>query len=304
MGWVKKKLVITPSMFSWGKHSALQPTAFMPTSEIIRMYVGVRDAQGVGRIAAVDLSAKNPETVLKVYPDPMLDIGRKGMFDENGVIPSCIVKRKEGLFLYYAGYQLGNKVRFYVFTGLAISKDDGITFERYQPTPVTDRVGDESLFRVIHSMLYEKGCWRVWYGAGDHFIEGKNSSRPSYNVRYMESNDGMHFPLSEGSVVLETGEEEYRVGRPYVLKTSEEYLMHYGYSTLDEPYRLGFAVSSDGISWVRKDKEFSLDLTQEGFDSDMSAYPCIVSTKYGKYLFYNGNNYGYEGLGYAKWEEK
>ena len=68
-----------------------------------------------------------------------------GTFGENGVVPTAIIKYKNKLFLHYAGYQFGQKVRFYVLGGLAISKDNGNSFIRYSNTPILERT-DEALF--------------------------------------------------------------------------------------------------------------------------------------------------------------
>jgi hypothetical protein len=35
----------------------------------------------------------------------------------------------------------------------------------------------------------------------------------------------------------------------------------------------------------------------------MIAYPHVVDTGYGRYLFYNGNGFGAAGFGYAVWRD-
>ena len=39
-----------------------------------------------------------------------------------------------------------------------------------------------------------------------------------------------------------------------------------------------------------------------GWDSQMQAYPAVVTAGGRTYLFYNGNDYGREGFGYAELE--
>ena len=67
-----------------------------------------------------------------------------------------------------------------------------------------------------------------------------------------------------------------------------------------DAYRLGYAYSNDLINWTRKDVSVGIDVSSEGWDSEMLCYPHIVKTN-GKYImFYNGNGFGKSGFGYAE----
>lgn len=292
MKWVKKGLIY--------HHSALQPTPFVRSDGTIRIFAGFRDAKGVGRVGFIDVAGNNPSKILKVSKKPVLDIGLPGAFDDNGVVPCAVVSRGKNLFLYYAGYQLGKHVRFTAFSGLAISRDGGNSFTRFCRTPILERIEDEMLFRAIHSVLFDKKkkIWRVWYGAGSAFVKGKTKTLPVYDIRYMESPDGIHFP-NKGVVCIGLRPNEYRVGRPYVIQHDTYYEMYFGYSTRTIPYRLTYATSKDEIHWKRDDSALGLTYGKKDFDSNMSAYPAVVSTAGNTYLFYNGNEYGKMGVGYA-----
>ena len=298
MEWEKLGLVYGPDGTSpWAKHSALQPTPIV-LGDVIRIYCGFRDDEGTSRVGFVDVSSTDPTSVMKVSEDPVLDVGEFGTFDSHGVVPCAVVRRDEGVYLYYAGYLRGEKVRFQAFSGLAISNDDGETFSRYSQVPILDRTEEGSLFRAIHSLIYEDGKWRTWYGAGNAFVQGKYKTLPVYNIRYMESDDGVHFP-KDGSVAVDTLEGEHRVGRPYVIKKDGRYLMFFGKGMEEQPYRLTYAESTDGINWVRRGQISGLTLSERGWDSEMMAYPSVVTTDSGTFMFYNGNNYGRSGFGCA-----
>lgn len=303
MKWRKMGLIYCPSgKYGWDKHSALQPTPIVLDNKI-RVYVGFRDNEGIGRVGFVDLEANNPSRVLYVSKEPALDIGEDGAFDDNGVIPCAVIQRGDSLYLYYAGYQLVKKVKFLVFGGLAISDDGGFTFRRCSRVPIVDRTDDELYFRVIHSLIFENGLWRAWYGGGSEFTKEGDRVVPSYNVRYFESQDGVTFP-KKGKVVLDfIYEDEYRIGRPQVVKDGTMYRMFYGYATKSKGYRLGYAESRDGINWVRKDQEIGIDVSESGWDSKMIAYPSVVKYRDKVYMFYNGNDMGKTGFGYAELEE-
>ena len=79
--------------------------------------------------------------------------------------------------------------------------------------------------------------------------------------------------------------------------------MRYTFDTRDKEYISGIAYSTDGIHWERKDSEAGLYKSQSGWDSEMACYPVELKTKYGTYLFYDGNGMGASGFGYALLED-
>jgi len=284
---------------AWAQHSALQPTPLVKHEEgLIRVFAGLRDNDGVSRVGFVDLDAENPSTILGVSRAPALDIGVPGAFDDNGVVPTSVVERDGKLYLFYAGYQLVRKVKFLVFCGLAISSDGGETFTRYSRTPICDRTSEELYFRVIHTMMYDEGGWRAWYGGGDSFDVEDGRQYPRYNIRHAYSPDGIHLS-DEYQVCVDMRGGEYRVGRPYVIKHGGFYKMFFGAGTKEEGYRLAYSESRDGIGWTRKDEELGMSVSPSGWDSRMQAYPSVVSYGDHTYMFYNGNDYGHDGFGYA-----
>ena len=73
--------------------------------------------------------------------------------------------------------------------------------------------------------------------------------------------------------------------------------MWFGYK--QDFYRIGYAESLNGINWIRKDHIVNIDVSKDGFDSEMLEYASVVRYKSGYAMFYNGNNYGYDGIGLA-----
>jgi len=300
MKWNLKGLIFDPrEKLGWALDSALQPTPLVLENKV-RVYFGGRDGSGISRIGYVDLSKSDVTKVLGWSESPALDIGEDGCFDDSGVVPSAVIKIGEEIFLFYAGYQLSTKVRFCVLGGLAVSRDGGHSFKRVKRTPVFERTNTETLFRVPHSVLLEDGIWKVWYGGGDRFTRGQEKSLPIYNIRYIESSGPYSFG-ENGKVILETQDEEYRLGRPYLFKkNNEEYYLFYGYSSEASPYKLGYAFSKDLKNWQRQDSSIGLSLSNSGWDSQMMAYPAVIRISDRIYMLYNGNDYGKEGFGVAE----
>ncbi len=300
MKWNKQGLIYGPhGDLSWATNSALQPTPLVINEKTIRVYAGMRDDEGRSRLGFIDVNAENPKEILRVSENPALDLGMPGTFDENGVVPCAVVKRDGEIWLYYAGYQLGKQVKFYAYSGLAISKDNGETFERYQQFPICDRRDGELFFRAIHSVMFDNGVWRVWYGGGQEFDLENGKQLPKYNIRYTESADGIKLNDDYTVAIDTTDDDEHRVGRPYVLKHNGKYLMFYAACRKSRGFRLAYAESDNGEKWTRKDDEIGIDVSESGWDSEMQSYPSVVIHKDKTFLFYNGNNYGYKGFGYA-----
>lgn len=305
MKWVKKGLIYNvDGRIDWATNSVLTPQPFMLTDEVIRVYGSMRDELGRGRIGYVDVLAKNPGYILNVSEKPVLDLGKPGMFDDNGLLLGDVLRVNNKVYMYYVGFQIPAKAKFIACSGLAISEDGGNSFIRIQETPVADRTPNAPFGRCIHTVLYENGIFRVWYAVihGWHYID--NKPYPAYNIRYMESVDGIHFFDETGQHCLGCNKNEYRIGRPRVKRLKDgSYVMRYTSDTLDKQYVAGLAYSKDGIHWERHDEESGLLKSKTGWDSEMACYPVEIETKYGTYMFYDGNGMGATGFGYCKLEE-
>lgn len=298
MQWLKRGLIYGANgQNEWMNNSALQPTPIV-IGDVIRVFTGFRDKNGVGRVGYVDVDANDPARVLGVSETPCLDIGEPGCFDDNGVVPCAVTRVGDELYMFYAGYNIGYHVRMTIFCGLAISKDNGKTFKRYSKVPIMERTENETLFRVIHSAIKDERGWKMYYGAGDHFIQGIKKTLPVYEIKMLQIGNFDEL-RKEGTYLLHNEGDEYRVGRPYVIKDNGIYKMFFCKGTEEITYRLAYAESSDGVNWERMDEKLNLDLSESGWDSEMMAYPAFVRYNEKGYLFYNGNNYGYDGFGYA-----
>lgn len=304
MGWNKKGLVYCPDgSDEWKNNSVLCPQPFLLNDEIIRVYGSFRDCAGIGRIGYVDVEASNPNHIISISERPVLDIGSPGTFDDNGIILGDVLRVKNEIWMYYVAFQKVSKVKFYAFSGLAISKDGGESFSRVSRVPIMDR-SEEGIFgRCIHSVIYEKDVFRVWYSVIYDWMYINGTPYPTYDIKYIESVDGFYFG-AEGISCVKCKGDEYRIGRPRVRRNElGVYEMRYTSDTLDKKYRSGYAESKDGIHWTRKDELAWLSPSSTGFDNEMACYPVEIETKYGRYMFYDGNGMGKTGFGYAKFEE-
>lgn len=300
--WVKKGLCYNAHehQLSWANNSALTPTPLLINEQVVRVYFGARDQSGISRIRYVDLNAENPAEILSIAKNPVLDIGRPGSFDDNGVILGDILPINNQLYMFYVGFQLVDKVKFLAFSGLAISSDGGINFRRNSEAPLLDRSDEGIYIRAIHSVIYENNKWKIWYAVGNKWTTIAEQVYPNYEIKYLESNDLFVLP-KQGNVCIQQLNDEYRIGRPRVYSIENGYCMFYTKGAIDSSYLPGIAFSRDGLSWQRKDELAGLKLSNNGWDAKTICYPSLLRVPSGKtYIFYNGNDMGYDGFGYAE----
>jgi len=300
MHWEKLGLIYKPDgKTGWKLTSALTPTPII-LEDRIRVYAGFRDIDGVSRIGYVDLDKKNPLTVIKISETPVLDIGVDGSFDDNGIILGDVIWVGDRLYMYYVGFQLVKKVKFLAFTGLAISDDCGETFTKCTDVPLLDRKANSLYFNAVHTAMHDDSGFKFWLGAGSNWEKINEVFYPSYNVKYIESPDGVRFITESTDCLQFSREREYRMGRPRVYKTTTGYEMIFTWGDLTGNYQMGYAVSSDGKEWHRNDAMLNFHPSDDGWDDKTVSYGALFTIDEITYMVYNGNQMGKDGFGLAR----
>jgi hypothetical protein len=303
MKWKKLGRIYCPDgSLPWAKNSFLTPTPILWSENVIRVYGAVRDEKGRGRIIFIDLQADNPVRVLRVSPAPVLDLGAPGMFDDNGVILGDVIATPSEWRMYYVGFQLVHGVKFLAYSGLAVSRDQGETFERARQTPILDRSPDSTFFRAIHSVDFDGRSWRMWLGAGSAFVDIEGVPYPSYHMAWVDSPDGLTFSSPDVRVHIDLGSDVYRVGRPRFCRYQDQSYLFYTYGTLDKGYHSGVAVTTDEPNTFKPLSVTGLAPSGSGWDGNSVCYPAPFAWKNKWYVFYNGNEYGKTGFGVAELE--
>lgn len=307
MHWEKYGVVWKPEGNKrWARSHATCPTPLWLKDGTLRLYMQCRDANNVGRVGYVDVDPEDPTSVVSVSERPVLDVGEAGCFDDNGVLQTSVIEDGDGrLRMYYVGFELGHHIRYRLLTGVAISEDGGETFHRISRIPVLERSDAEPFFRGGPFVRFDEGKYRIWYVAGGAWTKIHGKAMPVYDLRYLESDDGIHWP-NEGRITLPLNNpDEHGFGRPYVLRDRGRHRMFYSVRKVDpNAYRMGYAESEDGIDWIRKDAELGLDVSSVGWDSESVEYAAVVIIGGRTWMFYNGNDFGGTGFGAAELIEK
>lgn len=261
------------------------------------LYVSGRDAHNRSLIGRVTLRLGDAPVVLDIDPEPALGLGQKGTFDENGVSYPCLVEDGGDLYLLYTGWVPGVLTAFQNDLGLARQCADG-RFERVSRAPILPRSDGDYLGIGSSFALHDSKSWRLWYTSFQSWGSRPEEPKHTYWIKYATSTSLLDWSRKDSTAVGLEHDGEYVVCRPSVLREGDEW--HMWYCWRGEHYDLGYAVSTDGIEFERRDAVFEMERSKDGFDSYERCYPHVFRHDGEIYMVYCGNAYGKEGLGLAR----
>lgn len=285
--------------------------------DVIRVYFCCRppsDTPGnyVSRCAFVDLNKNDPLKIINVSKIPSLELGNCGDFDEFGTYPVSVYRDNDICFAIYGGWTRCQSVPFDISLGIAFSKNNGITFEKKYRGPILSTSLNEPFVITSPKIRKFNGTWFLTYTAGYKWIRDKEG-RPEiiYKLRMATSNDLINWEkLNKDLVTNKLGEMEAQACGD-IFWDGKKYNMHFCYREgLDfrknkkNTYRIGYCSSLDLINWERDDTKVNLNISSEGWDSEMIAYPNIFSVDDKIYMLYGGNGNGKTGFGIAQLKER
>src|SRR5690606_19985360 len=115
---------------------------------------------------------------------------------------------------------------------------------------------------------------------------GERAECMQHVIKYAESSDGIRWRRT-GRVVLGLEHpNEFALSKPFVLKDPDRYRMWYSYRGREniDTYRIGYAESVDGFSWTRLDDQAGIDVSIDGWDSEMICYPFVFDHDGRRYM--------------------
>lgn len=180
--------------------------------------------------------------------------------------------------------------------GHAISLD-GIHYQRQSKPCLVATLKHEGVSVMNPCVLWNetKQLFQMWYAAGENY-------EPDV-LFYAESKDGDYWIKKESPVLTKYKKnkwEKYKVGGCDVKKQKDgTYIMYYiGYQNLDVA-RICYAISVDGINWIRPSFNLCIAPTANSWDSAATYKPSVVEDNGKLYMWYNGRNGISEYIGLA-----
>lgn len=314
--WKKLGLILDlneiENLPNWFTGYAQAPNAIVVDGKLRVYFCGRPDpdsnGQFVSRAGFVEYESLNPVKISEISESPVLELGLPGEFDESGTYPFSIAKMsdEEGYLAIYGGWTRKQSVPFDVALGMAKSLD-GRTFQKVGRGPILSSSLDEPFVITSPKIRRHGDHWLLAYTAGtEWFIE---DGRPEivYKLRMAISRDGTNWKRMNRNIVSDKIGEREAQACPDIYFLAGMFHMFFCYRHAtdfrDNParsYRIGYASSHDGLNWVRDDTKAGIEVSEQGWDSGMVAYPNIVEFQGKTYMLYLGNHVGRYGFGAAE----
>ena len=286
----------------------------LPFNDRTRVYFTTRridqsNGKYLSHVAYADFSL-DFTNILDVSRHQVIALGKRGCFDEHGIFPMNVLRHGGEVRGYTSGVNRRWSVPVDGAIGIAVSRDEGRTFERLGDGPVLAPSLHEPCIVVDPFVQVFGGMFHMWYVFGLGWAPSVSPAEPDrlYKIGHAVSGDGIAWTkTSEGRAIIadRLGATECQA-MPTVIRLGGSYHMFYCYrhasdfrSNRDRSYRIGHASSADLITWIRDDDALRIEPDPGAWDSDMLCYPHVFESDGRIYMLYNGNQFGREGFGAA-----
>ena len=316
MIWRKLGKIFDPTNFKLANdcYEYAQSPQALVFDNYVRIYFSTRQRDPVNskylsHISFVDME-KNLKEIVNVSSHTVIELGKLGCYDEHGIFPLNILRNGDKVFGYIGGWNRRVSVSVDTSIGLAISHDNGFTFQRIGDGPVlTSSLHEPFLVGDPFVTIFENRFY-MWYIFGIQWKKFAKDQPPDriYKIGYATSDDGITWHKKEEGRQIITdrlGKDESQA-MPTVAYFNGCYHMFFCYrQSFDfrknkyRGYRIGYAYSDDLINWIRNDEAAGIDVTEGYWDSDMLCYPRVFHCDSRIYMLYNGNGFGRFGFGLA-----
>ena len=310
--WKKLGKVFCPqSEFGrpWMREYAQAPATLI-FDDFVRVYFSCRpqadeNGQFVSYSAWVDLDRSDLFKIRAIAEKPILSLGGLGEFDEFGTYPVSVSREPNEIRLYYAGWTRCESVPFNVAIGMAKSYDYGKTFKKFGSGPILGYSPDEPFVISGPKVRRFGGLWQLFYIAGKKWKLVCGRPEPVYKIRLATSKDGIIWNKINRDIIPSRIEEDEAQASPDVIYANGKYHMFfcYRFSTdfrgKQRGYRVGYASSIDLVNWERDDAKAGIDVSEQGWDSEMVCYPHVFELDGRIYMAYLGDQVGRYGFGLA-----
>jgi hypothetical protein len=143
----------------------------------------------------------------------------------------------------------------------------------------------------------EEVGYKMWYGST---VSWETENGEMLHVINNATSSGGHQWDRHGQAIPHKLGVVQAFSRPSVLQDENGYHMWFSYRNgSGEKYRMGYAHSIDGKKWELALQDAGINVSQDGWDSEMIEYPFVFDHKEQLYMLYNGNGYGKTGFGLA-----
>jgi hypothetical protein len=302
MAWTKLGLVFRPDRdIDWALSHATCPTPVLLPSGNWRVFFASRDSEQRSHVGWFDIDLDDPLSGIRTCDKPLLPPGPVGNFDGNGIYTTAVVPLGGGRLRFYTiGWNPGHRAPlFYAAIGAAESPDMGRTIDWRSKAPILDRSEHDPVSVTGPWVLFDHGKFRMWYVSGLRWVDRPEGLKSIYHIKYAESNDGLSW-LRRGRVAIDfASSDELNIARPCILPGPAGYEAWFSHGSGGD-YRIGYGRSGDGIVFDRAiDNPPIIEPSCQTFENKAVCHPVVVRHLDKRFMFYNGNRFGIDGIALA-----
>tara|TARA_Y100000389_G_scaffold195806_1_gene227767 strand:- start:100 stop:1014 length:915 start_codon:yes stop_codon:yes gene_type:complete len=293
----KNGLIIRAKDVSWVNSHLWVPTAYkLNQSKIIVFFAG-RNYQNESDTGYFVYDI-NLNKVVKISKKPVLSRGELGSFDDSAAIPSHVIKIGKKYLMYYVGWTQGKKVPFFSSIGLATSVNIYGPYKKIGKAPIIGKTNEDPFFVATCFVEKKNNLYEMYYTSNLGWKKKKKKAFPLYLIKRCTSRDGLNWKLNNSKIINFKNKDEVAITRPWIVEHKKQRIMFF--SCKKKFYKIYTALENKKKNnWQRKLKiSFSNNLNHK-FDNKSQEYSSVVKIKNKYYMFYNGNDYGKEGIGIA-----
>lgn len=313
--WTKKGCLFDPQFHEtpeWMRQFAQAP-ATREYDDFLRVYFSCRPlpdnkGQYVSYSGFLDLDKNNLFEIKRISDKPILKLGELGCFDEFGTYPVSIIDINNRPTVFYAGWTRCSSVPFNVAIGSGVSDDNGETFHKMGHGPILSYTMHEPFVLSGPKIRKFNDVYYLFYIAGTKWIIDNDRPEPIYRIRLATSNDGRNWKRLNKNIIDVLLEDDEAQASPDVIFKNGKYHMFFcfrrskNFRCKENGYRVGYAWSLDLINWQRDDDKAGINVSDDGWDSEMISYPHVFQLNNKTYMMYLGNQVGKTGFGLAELE--
>ena len=302
MKWTKLGHIFSTSGdLDWMNSHATAPTPYHIGGNDFRVYFSSRNSMNQNQVGFIEIDITNPKRILNISKEPVISLGDLGFFDCDGIYGTSLVKDGDKLYFYYAGWNAGLRGLFNSAIGVAISLDNGRSFEKFNEIPILQRSIYDKWAVMAPFVLKEDNHWSMWYSSGYKLFREEGQLRSYYDIKYAKSRDGLSWE-STGIVSIPLINGITNIARPSILFDNDIYKVWFPYVTKNNrQYQIGYGTSKNGrnfemdTNWMKFQPSSELN----AFDHKAVTYPFVFDHAGQRYMLYNGDQFGKTGFGLA-----
>ena len=282
------------------KSHASNPLAVLLDGDVYRIFFCGRDDENRSSIGFVDIDIETRRVVYEPA-QPVFDHGPPNSFCSHGVSLGSCYEVSGTRYILFMGWQRPRNAHWHGVIGrLVLQPDYSLQLDGLQPFMDLNDLDRLSL-SYPWALCDPQGTYRMWYGSTVTWDAGNGEML--HVINQATSDDGHNWNREGVAIPFQFGVAQ-AFSRPSVIcdpgGISHMWFSYRGNAA--EKYRIGYATQNAGERWTLRLQDAGIDVSSDGWDSEMIEYPFVFDHNKTRFLVYNGNGFGKTGFGLAQLE--